>query len=255
MNTYQRVNELEDRLRFHGNERVKRIQEIRRRNRRRRRLWLGLLITILIVVTVTLLDRNGLFEMFFNKRVSYAGSTEYTEMVSEDGTASREDLVSLSQILINHPFALGQEELILGKPDGPIGSGAFVDWVFYNLTGEALSEKSSEAGPISTRLWDQSTAVMESDLEVGDLGFSMVPEGSKVNHVGIYIGEIGGEKAFIHAGGVQYKADGLEEGRVVISLNNTLKRNNVDMHGSKFSPSAPSTQFVYYRRPNIEFVK
>ncbi|MFH5836909.1 NlpC/P60 family protein [Proteiniclasticum sp. C24MP] len=246
---------MEDRLRFHGNERVKRVQEIRRRNRRKRRIWLGLIITILIVLTVSLLDRNGLFEMFFSKSVSYDGNTEYTEMVSADGTASREDLVALSQILINHPFALGQEELTMGRPDGPIGSGAFVDWVFYNLTGKALSEKSSETGPLSTRLWDQSTSVMESELQVGDIGFSMVPEGSKVNHVGIYIGEIGEEKAFIHAGGVQYKAEGLEEGRVVVSLNNTLKRNNLDMYGNKFSPSAPSTQFVYYRRPNIEFVK
>ncbi len=218
-------------------------------------MWLGLLITILIVITVSLLDRNGLFEMFFNKRVTYSGNTEYTEVVSKDGTVSREDLVALSQILINHPYALGQEELILGKPDGPIGSAAFIDWVFYNLNGEAFSIKSDEPGPLSTKIWNQSTAVMESELQVGDLGFSMVPEGSKVNHVGIYIGEINGLKAFIHAGGVQYKADGLEEGRVVISLNNTLKRNNVDMYGNKFSPSAPSTQFVYYRRPNIEFVK
>lgn len=216
---------------------------------------MGLFITLLLVLAVSLLDQNGLFEMFFSKRVSYAGNTEYTEMMSEEGTVSREDLVALSQMLINHPYALGQEELILGKPDGPMGSAAFIDWVFYNLTGEALSEKSSETGPLSTKIWDQSTSVMESELAVGDIGFSMVPEGSKVNHVGIYIGEINGEKAFIHAGGVQYKAEGLEEGRVVISLNNTLKRNNMDMYGNKFSPSAPSTQFVYYRRPNVEFVK
>jgi len=245
---------VEDRLRFHGNERAKRIQEVRKKNRRKRRLWGGLLITVLIVITVSFLDRNGLFEMFFSRGVTYSGNTEYTEMKSEDGTASRSDLVALSQILINHPFALGKEELILGIPDGPIGSGAFIDWVFYNLTGEALSEKSSEEGPVTTKIWDQSTAVMESELQVGDLGFSMIPEGSKVNHAGIYIGEINGLKAFIHAGGIQYKADGLEDGRVVISLNNTLKRNNLDMQGNKFSPSAPSTQFVYYRRPNIEFV-
>ena len=134
-----------------------------------------------------------------------------------------------------------------------MGSGGFVDWVYLNLTGEALSSRSSESGPVSTKIWHSSSPVMESELKVGDIGFSMIPEGSKVNHIGIYLGKINGENAFIHAGGVQYKANGLEEGRIVISLNNTLKRNNEDMGGSKFSPSAPSTQFVYYRRPNLEF--
>lgn len=244
---------MEDRLKFHGNERVKRVQEIRRRNRRKRRIWMGLLLTLLIVVTLTLMDQNGLFDMFFNKRVSYAGNREYVEMKSTDGTVSRSDLKVLSQLLINHPFSTGKEELVMGIPEGPLGSAAFIDWVFFNLTGEALSAKSDESGPLSTKLWESSTAIMESELQVGDIGFSMIPEGSKVNHVGIYLGEIDGEKAFIHSGGVNYKADGLEDGRVVISLNNTLKRNNVDMEGKKFSPSAASTQFVYYRRPNIEF--
>lgn len=244
---------MEDRLKFHGNERVKRVQEIRRRNRRKRRIWMGLLLTLLIVVTLTLMDQNGLFDMFFNKRVSYAGNRDYVEMKSSDGTVSRSDLKVLSQLLINHPFSTGKEELVMGIPEGPLGSAAFIDWVFFNLTGEALSAKSDESGPLSTKLWESSTAIMESELQVGDIGFSMIPEGSKVNHVGIYLGEIDGEKAFIHSGGVNYKADGLEDGRVVISLNNTLKRNNVDMEGKKFSPSAASTQFVYYRRPNIEF--
>lgn len=244
---------MEDRLKFHGNERVKRVQEIRRRNRRKRRIWMGLLLTLIIVVTMTLMDQNGLFDMFFNKRVSYAGNREYVEMKSSDGTVSRSDLKVLSQLLINHPFSTGKEELVMGIPEGPLGSGAFIDWVFFNLTGEALSAKSDESGPLSTKLWESSTAIMESELQVGDIGFSMIPEGSKVNHVGIYLGEIDGEKAFIHSGGVNYKANGLEDGRVVISLNNTLKRNNVDMEGKKFSPSAASTQFVYYRRPNIEF--
>lgn len=244
---------MEDRLKFHGNERVKRVQEIRRRNRRKRRIWTGLILTVVIVVFVTVMDQNGLFDMFFNKKVSYTGNTEYMEVKSEDGSVSRKDLIALSQILINHPFTLGQEQLVEGKPSGPMGSGGFVDWVYLNLTGEALSEKSTEAGPVSTKIWHSSSPVMESELKVGDIGFSMIPEGSKVNHIGIYIGKIDGEDAFIHAGGVQYKANGLEDGRIVISLNNTLKRNNKDMSGGKFSPSAPSTQFVYYRRPNIEF--
>ncbi len=253
INSIQIGDEVEDRLKFNGNERVKRVQEIRRRNRRKRRIWFGLILTLVIVVFVTFMDQNGLFDMFFNKKVSYTGNTEYTEMKSPDGSVSRKDLISLSQILINHPFALGKEALVEEKPAGPIGSGGFVDWVYLNLTGDALSARSSESGPVSTKIWHSSSPVMESELKVGDIGFSMIPEGSKVNHIGIYLGKINGENAFIHAGGVQYKAAGLEEGRVVISLNNTLKRNNEDMSGSKFSPSAASTQFVYYRRPNLEF--
>lgn len=238
---------------FHGNERVKRVQEIRRRNRRKRRIWIGLILTLLIVVFVTFMDQNGLFDMFFNKKVSYTGNTEYVVRKSEDGSVSRKDLIAQAQILINHPFSLGQEELVEGKPMGPMGSGGFVDWVYLNLTGEALSSRSSEQGPVSTKIWHSSSPVMESELKVGDIGFSIIPDGSKFNHIGIYLGEINGESAFIHAGGVQYKANGLEEGRIVISLNNTLKRNNEDISGNKFSPSAPSTQFVYYRRPNVEF--
>ena len=246
---------VEDRLKFHGNERVKRIQEVRKRNRRKRRLWVGLLVMAFLVAAIFVMDQKGLFELFFDHRVQYEGSSEYVEVLSEDGAVSRKGLVALSQTMINHPYSLGQESLNLGKPEGPLGSAAFVDWVYYNLSGKALSAGSSSAGPLATKIWENSTSIMENELQPGDLGFTIIPEGSKVNNIGIYLGEIEGDKVFIHAGGVQYKAEGLPEGRVVISFNNILKRNNRDLNGNKFSPSAPSTQFVYYRRPNVTFIE
>lgn len=245
---------MENRLRFHDNERVKRVKEIRRRNKRRRRIWIGLIVTVFVVLSIVLLDKNGLFDMFFDKTVSYEGSKEYVELLSTDETVHREDIVKMSQILINHPYEFGKQELTMGIPAGPIDSAGFVDWVYFNLTGIGLSSLSTDTGPLSTRLWDTSTPVMESELQVGDFGFYMVPGSSKVNPVGIYIGEIDGERAFIHAGGINYKAEGLESGRIVISLNNTLKRNNQDMYGNKFSPSAESSQFVYYRRPKLNIL-
>lgn len=245
---------MEERLKFHGNERVKRIQEVRKRNRRKRRLWTGFFVMILIVVTLFVMDRNGLFEIVFDKRVQYQGNTEYIDVFREDGAVSRKDLVRISQILMNHPYALGQESLEFGKPQGALSAAGFVDWVYFNLTGKALSEGSDAQGPLSTKIWENSTAIMEKELLPGDLGFAMIPEGSKVNAMGIYLGELEGEKVFMHAGGVQYKAEGLPEGRIVLSYNNVLKRNNQDLSGKKFSPAAASTQFVYYRRPNVRFV-
>ena len=246
---------VEDRLKFHGNERVKRIQEVRKRNRRKRRLWVGLLVMAFLVTAIFVMDQKGLFELFFDHRVQYEGNSEYVEVLSEDGAVSRKGLVALSQTMINHPYSFGQESLNLGKPEGPLGSAAFVDWVYYNLSGKALSAGSSSASPLATKIWENSTSIMENELQPGDLGFTIIPEGSKVNNIGIYLGEIDGDKVFIHAGGVQYKAEGLPEGRVVISFNNVLKRNNQDLNGDKFSPSAPSTQFVYYRRPNVTFIE
>lgn len=242
---------LENRLKFHENERVKRIREIRKRNNRKKRIWIGLVATILLVLILVRLDQSGTFDMFFKKTVSYSGNKEYVEINKDEDTVKRDDIVRMAQLLINHPYEFGKQELVLGIPQGPLDSAGFVDWVYFNLTGKALSAKSKDTGPISSKLWDASTPVMEYELQVGDLGFYIVPESSKINPVGIYIGVINGEKAFIHAGGVNYKAEGLEAGRVVVSLNNTLKRNNVDMEGNKFSPSAESTQFVYYRRPKL----
>lgn len=246
--------DLEERLKFHGNERVKRIQEVRKRNKRKRRFWVSLLLLSFVVTSIHFLDQRGAFELFFDKRVYYENPAVFEEVLREDGQVSRESLVKTAMLLINHPYAQGAEAEVLGIPEGPVGSGGFVDWLFYNLTGTTLSAGSAEQGPLSTKIWAQSEPVMEHELQVGDLGFRSLPEGSKMNPMGVYLGEHQGEKVFIHAGGVSYGAEGLEEGRVVLSYNNSLKRNQEDLAGYKFSPSAPPTQFVYYRRPSVSFI-
>lgn len=243
---------MEDRLKFHDNKRLKRAKEIRKRNKRKKRLWLGSLFIIVLIFGVYQMDRSGMFEAFFDTRVAYSGPREYP--VTEGTVISRKDIPVMAQLLINHPYKFGVAEAVKGVPTGPLDAAGFVDWVYYNLSGKILSGRATAVGTATTRIWYASKPVMEADLRVGDIGFYEVPEGNRVNHVGIYLGEIDGQKVFIHAGGINYKADGLPEGRVVVSFNNTIRMNNRDVNGNRFSPSAESTRFIYYRRPDLEIV-
>jgi hypothetical protein len=241
---------MEDRLKFHDNKRLKRAREIRKKNKRKKRLWLGGLFIIVLISGVYQMDKNGMFEAFFDTRVAYSGSREYPE--TEGTVISRRDIPAMAQLLINHPYKFGATDLNKGIPVGPLDAAGFVDWVYFNLSGKVLSGRATGAGTATTRIWYASEPVMEPDLKVGDIGFYEVPDGNRVNHVGIYIGEIDGDKVFIHAGGINYRAEGLPDGRVVISFNNTLRMNNRDLEGNKFSPSAESTRFIYYRRPKLD---
>lgn len=245
---------MEDRIKYQGNSRVDQLREIRSKNKRKQRRWLGIAVMLILVGIVTFFDQKGFFNLFFSEKVAYDGVETYVEMTREDGVVSREDLQRVAQLLINHPQKIGGTENIFGLPNEGLSPEGFIDWVYYNVMGYPLSELSVKEQSLSGKLWEISSPVIESELKPGDLGFYEMPIDKKVNHVGLYLGEIGEKKAFIHAGGVNYKAQGLEEGRIVISLNNTLKRNNKDLSGFEFSPSAGPTQFMYYRRPQIEFI-
>ncbi|NLB20826.1 MAG: C40 family peptidase [Clostridium sp.] len=244
---------MEKRLKYQDSKRLSEIREIRKRNKRKRRIWMGLFIMLILVSLLAVFDQKGLFDLVLKDKVSYDGNNTYVEVPKEEGIASRESIITMAQILINHPHETGLIENLFGLPSKPLSPGGYVDWVYYNVMGIPLSSLSEEDGQLTTKLWKASSPVVESELEPGDLGFYLMPEGNKVNHVGIYLGEIDDKKAFIHAGGIAYKAEGLEQGRVVISLNNTLKRNNKDINGNEFSPAAGPSQFMYYRRPQIEF--
>lgn len=243
---------MEDRLKFHDNNRVKRAREIRKRNKRKRRLWVGFFVMLILIFSIYQLDKRGYFEVIFEKSVTYSGTNEYFE--PEASIVKRDDIAKMAQLLINHPYKFGSSEVVKGIPVNPIDAAGFVDWVYYNLSGKILSAQSTSSGPATTRIWDASTPVMESELKVGDIGFYEVPENNRVNHIGIYIGEIDGNKVFIHAGGINFKADGLDEGRIVVSYNNSVKKNNKDTYGNKFTPAAESTQFLYYRRPKLDII-
>ncbi len=244
---------MENRFKYQGTTRAEEIRDIRKRNKRKRRIWMGLFVMLILVAILTSFDQKGIFNLFFSDKVAYDGNRTYVELMREDGIVSREDLLITAQTLINHPQKSGRTDYVLGVPEGPLSPAGYVDWVYYNVMGSPLSELSEEDEALSVKLWGVSSPVIESELKPGDLGFYHMPEGDKVNHVGIYLGEIDGKKAFIHAGGVNFKATGLEEGRIVVSLNNTLKRNNKDLEGHEFSPAAGATQFMYYRRPQVEF--
>lgn len=244
---------MEDRLKYRGNNQRAKYHDIRRRNKKKRRLWTGLLVMIILVGIFIFFDQKGIFDLFFKEKVSYDGVDTYVEMKRDEKVVSRENLQIMAQTLINHPQKIGQTENVFSLPRGPLSSAGFVDWVYYNVMGFPLSELSEEEMSLPDKLWEVSSPVIEIELKPGDLGFYYMPEGNKANHVGIYLGEIEGKKAFIHAGGVNYKAEGLEEGRIIISLNNTLKRNKKDLYGQEFSPAAGPSQFMYYRRPQVEF--
>lgn len=246
---------MENRLKYQDSKRLTEIREIRKRNKKKRRIWMGLFVMVILVSFLAFMDQRGLFDLFLVDKVSYDGNGDYKEISREADVVSREDLVAMAQTLINHPHEAGLAENVFDLPSGPIGPAGYVDWVYYNTLGIPLSDLSQEGDSLIKKLWTASSPVMESELKPGDLGFYHMADKSTGNHVGIYLGEINEKRAFIHAGGVNYKAEGLDQGRVVISLNNTLKRNNKDIYGNEFSPAAGSTQFMYYRRPQIEFIK
>ena len=92
-------------------------------------------------------------------------------------------------------------------------------------------------------------------MKIGDLGFVHRPEDVvDYNHVGIYVGEIDGYKAFIHCGGSSYGTDASPTGRVGISLNHAHgKLNSKDPLGGEFTPAMKSINFNYFRRPQFSF--
>ncbi|NLC66380.1 MAG: hypothetical protein GX752_05500 [Clostridium sp.] len=241
---------MDDKLKFYKNDRMRRSQEIRRKNKKKRKIWTGILLAIIIAVSLFKLDGKGYFDGKFEKNLSYKGEKEYEDLAKE--SIYRKDIQKISQILINHPYGVNRDLPVKGIPTKSIDAGYFVDWVYYNLSDTILSEKSDLETNRISKIWDVSESIMEDELKIGDLGFEIVPDGNKANHLGIYIGEIDGMNVFIHSGGVEYGANGVEEGRVVVSINNRLKKNNYDTYGNKFTPAAESSSFVYYRRPDIE---
>lgn len=241
---------MDDKLKFYSNDRMRRSQEIRRKNKKKRKIWMGILFAIIISVAIFKLDGKGYFDGKFEKNLSYEGEKDYIDLSKE--IIYRDDIEKISQILINHPYGINNDLPEKGRPKKAIDAGYFVDWVYYNLSDTILSEKSNLETNRISKIWDASESIMEDDLKIGDLGFESVPDGNKSNHLGIYIGKIDGMKTFIHAGGIEYGANGAENGRVVVSFNNRLKNNNSDTFGNKFTPAASSSSFVYYRRPSID---
>ncbi|MBO8160659.1 MAG: C40 family peptidase [Thermosipho sp. (in: Bacteria)] len=112
----------------------------------------------------------------------------------------------------------------------------FVSWVYNQML--IPQGKSFVTGTVNQ--WVNTYAISEDELRPGDLGFYQRGGGK---HVGIYIGEIEGEKAFIHLGGREWADETHPAGKLVISLNNT----------DKFYKGNAPTRFKYFRRVPVKF--
>lgn len=185
----------------------------------------------------------------------YAGSTENLKVTLPPvtvGSATRADLIRVATSIINWPYEWGGKSTSKGKPHGGLDCSGYIDWVYYQCFGTGVG--SGTAGQFY-----RCEEISESELMIGDLGFYYRPETvgdnreHPFNHVGIYVGEISGQPAFIHCGGSSFGTTASPTGRVGISINVRGKANSFNPLGGTFSPPMQSTSFQYFRRPQFSF--
>lgn len=177
------------------------------------------------------------------------------------GNVTREQLAQVAVSLLNHPYWLGGKSSHGGAPDGPLDCSGFVDWVYVQCFGVTVGNGGgSISGGMATSgtgiQWYASDPIEKTDLQVGDLGFLKDPadvKSGQYNHVGIYLGNVGGKDYWIHCGGSYYGTDALPTGRVGISVSSGANSYN-PVDGSTFSPAMKSVKFNYFRRPRFEFI-
>lgn len=175
------------------------------------------------------------------------------------GNVSRSELAQVAVSILGHPYLMGGKSPAIGAPTGPLDCSGFVDWVYIQCFGTGVSGGGVPEGIAvsGTALqWYASTAISESELQVGDLAFLYDPatlETGRVNHVGIYIGSVGDTKYFVHCAGRYYGTDSLPSGRVGISTKRGENSYNC-VTGESFAPPMKSCSFRYFRRPNFSFV-
>lgn len=176
------------------------------------------------------------------------------------GNVTREDLANVAVSLINHPYLFGAKSPYKGEPKGALDCSGFVDWVYIQCFGSGVSGGRLPSGVAMSGTAMQyfaCSAISESELKVGDLGFYSDPtkmSRGSINHVGIYIGKINGRNAFIHCGGRYFGFDERPRGRVGISINASGTYNSYNnITGGTFSPAIPGTNFRFFRRPNFQF--
>ncbi len=174
------------------------------------------------------------------------------------GDVSREELAKVAESIIGWPYMMGGKSSMKGQPSGPLDCSGFVDWVYIQCFGKGVTaggKLPSGVAIAGTAIqYYASSEISESELKIGDLGFlydpATLPAG-KVNHVGIYIGEIKGQHAFIHCAGRYYGYEARKTGRVGISVSSGT---NADIpSGGTYSPPMKACTFHYFRRPNFQF--
>lgn len=173
------------------------------------------------------------------------------------GDVTRDELIRVAASLMNHPYQLGGKSPYPGEPVGALDCSGYVDWVYIQCFGRGVGGGKIPAGVGVTGTAGQFYAckeIPEGALQPGDLGFLKDPKDVKTgyNHVGIYVGKIGGKNAWIHCGGSSFGYTDRPKGRVGISVSSgTNNINNVT--GGTFSPEMKACNFRYFRRPNFQF--
>lgn len=178
-----------------------------------------------------------------------------------EGNVTRAELAQVAQSIINWPYLLGAKSSLKGAPKGPLDCSGYVDWVYIQCFGKGVSASGSG---LPSGVSISGTAIQfyackdinENELKIGDLGFLKDPKNvaaGAYNHVGIYIGEINGQHAWIHCGGSSYGTDERPKGRVGISVSGGTNSYN-PVTGDNFSPAMKSVTFRYFKRPNFKFM-
>ena len=188
-------------------------------------------------------------------------STVDVPYIDPENGVTREELARVAASLMNWPYLLGGKSAAVGKPTGPLDCSGYVDWVYIQCFGAGIS---AGGGRIPGGVAVSGTAIQyyscdaisESELKVGDLGFMKEPrdvQAGGYNHVGIYVGEIDGQHAWIHCGGSSFGYDDRPRGRVGISKSSGSNSKN-NILGGTFSPPMKGCNFRYFRRPRFVFL-
>jgi len=190
------------------------------------------------------------------------GIDEVTLPTVTVGNVTRQDLANVATSIIGWPYLMGGKSPGVGSPIGPLDCSGYVDWVYFQCFGQSITTGSngvpdgvSIAG--TALMWYACEPIEESALKVGDLGFISDPAtmaDGDINHVGIYIGEINGNHAFIHCGGSYYGSVTCPTGRVGISIS-ACSNNYNPVDGSYYLPTMKKCTFNYFRRPMFTFME
>ena len=191
------------------------------------------------------------YDAYMEEDPDWSGeSCDLPEVITGDVT--REELLQVAASLMNWPYLLGGKSAHKGMPSGPLDCSGYVDWVYVQCFGATIGN-----GGGTVAQFYNTEPVREGELLPGDLGFMKDPKDVKAgsyNHVGIYIGKIGGQNAWIHCGGSSFGYEGRPKGRVGISVDSGSNQENPILGGT-FSPAMKGCRFRYYRRPRFEFAE
>lgn len=189
----------------------------------------------------------GLEEGIYDSPLWAGGEVDLPDIVV--GKVTRRELLAVAASLMGHPYLLGGKSAHAGAPSGALDCSGYVDWVYMQCFGRTIAG----GGGTSTQFY-ASEEISADELKPGDLGFLKHPSkvGTGYNHVGIYIGEFGGKKAWIHCGGSSYGYAERPRGRVGISLESGSNSVNY-IAGGSFAPEMKACNFIYFRRPRFQF--